>query len=65
MTWGHAYPEYAVKLAKAAGVRQVALFHHAPDASDEALDQLAAKWSTATEPRVFLAREGVTLDLEG
>jgi phosphoribosyl 1,2-cyclic phosphodiesterase len=65
MTWGHAYPEYAVKLAKAAGVRQVALFHHAPDASDEALDQLAAKWSTATEPRVFLAREGLTLDLEG
>ena len=45
MTWGHAYPEYAVKMARAAGVKRVALFHHAPDASDAALDMLAAKWA--------------------
>ena len=65
MTWGHAYPEYAVKLARAAGVKRVALFHHAPDASDEALDELAAKWALHAAPSVFLAREGVVVDLEG
>ncbi|MDP6935196.1 MAG: MBL fold metallo-hydrolase, partial [Myxococcota bacterium] len=65
MTWGHAYPEYAVTLAKAAGARQVALFHHAPDASDDELDTLAASWVEHEDPKVFLAREGLVVDLEG
>jgi phosphoribosyl 1,2-cyclic phosphodiesterase len=65
MTWGHSYPEYAVKLAKEAGVRKVALFHHAPDATDEMLDVLAAHWSHHREPEVFLAKEGLVVDLEG
>ena len=30
ITWGHAYPEYAVKLANMAGVKQLMLFHHSP-----------------------------------
>lgn len=65
MTWGHAYPEYAVRIAKAAGVKKVALFHHAPDAHDDALDILAEKWAGHVEPLVFLAKEGETVDLEG
>ena len=65
MTWGHAYPEYAIKLAQAAGVKRVALFHHAPDASDEALDALAGAWAHHRAPEVFLAREGMTVDLSG
>lgn len=65
MTWGHAYPEYAVALARAAGVRNLILFHHAPTASDEDLDQLAKKWDGHTDPKVTLAREGVVIDLEG
>lgn len=65
MTWGHAYPEYAVRLAKAAGVKKVALFHHAPDATDEMLDQRAHRWAQHIEPVVFLAKEGLSMDLSG
>lgn len=65
MTWGHAYPEYAVKMAKAAGVKKVALFHHAPDATDEELDVLGASWAHHKSPGVFLAREGLVVDLSG
>jgi len=65
MTWGHAYPEYGVALAKAAQVKHLVLFHHAPTSSDEDLDMLARKWDGHTEPTVTLAREGVVIDLEG
>ena len=64
-SWGHAFPEYAVAIAKAAGVKKVALFHHSPDATDDMLDELAAKWSDHTSPSVMVAKEGVVLDLEG
>ncbi|MEQ1564903.1 MAG: MBL fold metallo-hydrolase [Myxococcota bacterium] len=62
MTWGHSYPEYAVAVAKAAGVKHLVLFHHLPDASDEYLDQLAEKWSTHSDPKVTLAKEGDAVD---
>lgn len=65
MTWGHAYPEYAVALAKAAGVKTLCMFHHAPDASDEFLDELEARWRDHEAPRVVVAREGMIVDLEG
>ncbi len=65
MTWGHAYPEYAVALARAAGAKHLILFHHAPDATDEDLDRLAAAWAEHRDPWVTLAREGVVIDLEG
>ncbi|MCB9671982.1 MAG: MBL fold metallo-hydrolase [Alphaproteobacteria bacterium] len=65
MTWGHSYPEYAHAVCRAAGVKTLVLFHHLPEADDDALDALEAKWSTATEPRVVLAREGESLDVRG
>ena len=65
MTWGHAYPEYAVRMGATAGVKNICLFHHAPDASDDALDKLSARWAEHDGPRVFLAREGMTVDLTG
>jgi len=65
MTWGHAYPEYAVALCKAAGVKRLALFHHSPDASDSMLDELAARWAHCEGLEVFLAREGGSVELEG
>jgi phosphoribosyl 1,2-cyclic phosphodiesterase len=34
--------EYAVRLAAAAGVRQLALFHHDPAHDDDAVDALLA-----------------------
>lgn len=65
MTWGHAYPEYAVRLCVEAGVKQVCLFHHAPDASDDDLDRLGERWAQYDRAPVFLAREGMVVDLSG
>jgi ribonuclease BN (tRNA processing enzyme) len=65
MTWGHSYPEYAVGLCAAAGVRHVILFHHLPDASDDDLDALEAHWSSHRSPRVTVAREGDTVRVGG
>jgi len=36
--FGHAAADYVVALAKRAGARQVVLFHHRPDRTDDALD---------------------------
>lgn len=65
MTWGHAYPEYAVSLCAAAQVKTLCLFHHAPDASDDILEALEARWRGYPEMRVILAREGQEVNLEG
>ena len=65
LSWGHAYPEYAVAVGVAAGVEEVVLFHHSPDATDDALDEVREKWATHTSPRVSLAKEGRTVSLEG
>lgn len=63
MTWGHSYPEYAHALCRAAQVEHLVLFHHLPDASDDAMDTLAARWHDASEPRVTVAREGASFDV--
>ena len=65
MTWGHSYPEYALALSVAAKVKHLVLFHHAPDATDDQLDALEAKWAGHQDPRVTLAAEGHVVDLEG
>jgi ribonuclease BN (tRNA processing enzyme) len=41
--WGHSSCEDAVVLARQAGVRCVALFHHDPTRDDAQLDTLAAR----------------------
>ena len=65
MTWGHSYPEYAWELCKAAQVAHLVLFHHLPDATDDALDALAEKWAGESAPRVTLAREVHTVEVAG
>ena len=65
LSWGHAYPEYAVAVGEAAGVKEVVLFHHNPDASDDSLDALAKKWAAHSSPTVSLAKEGRVVSLEG
>lgn len=65
MDWGHSYPEYAVAIARAAEARQLVMFHHAPDATDDFMDELAARWSGNQGPQVVVAREGGSVDLEG
>jgi ribonuclease BN (tRNA processing enzyme) len=65
MSWGHSYPEYIVAIAKRAGVKRVALFHHSPDATDDDLDVVAARWKDHTAPEVVVAKEAMVMDLEG
>lgn len=68
--WGHSRVSDAVRLAENAGVRQLLLFHHAPERSDDALDGivdevrrgLAERGSTLT---VAAATEGATISPAG
>jgi phosphoribosyl 1,2-cyclic phosphodiesterase len=55
--FGHAAADYAVGLARHAGARSVALFHHRPDRGDDALDGLARRFAGAS-PEVGVAVEG-------
>jgi len=59
---GHACAEYALALGEAAGAREVALFHHAYERTDDQLDALVARWS-ACRTRFTAAREGQALQL--
>ncbi len=66
--WGHSTALQALALAAAAGVKHVVLFHHDPDRSDEAVDQIQADayaWLRANAPavRCTAAFEGLTLCL--
>jgi len=59
--WGHSSTEDAIAAAKRAGVKQLALFHHDPDRSDEQLDQMTRTYCAAEHcgsMRAFFAREG-------
>jgi phosphoribosyl 1,2-cyclic phosphodiesterase len=66
MTWGHSYPEYAEALCRAAGVRHLVLFHHAPDCHDATLDERAERWSRVPGPmRISCAKEGEVVAADG
>jgi phosphoribosyl 1,2-cyclic phosphodiesterase len=60
--WGHSTWQHAVRIAIAAGAKQVAIFHHDPTRDDAALDaiEMAAKRMYAG---ALVAREGLTLSL--
>ncbi|MGO9080321.1 MAG: MBL fold metallo-hydrolase [Streptosporangiaceae bacterium] len=60
--FGHAAAEYAVSLGRRAGARQVVLFHHRPDRTDDALDQVAHRFAASAVP-VTVAAEGLVLDM--
>jgi phosphoribosyl 1,2-cyclic phosphodiesterase len=58
--WGHSTWQQAVRLAEAANVKQVAVFHHDPDRDDAALDVAMAAAQKA-RAGTFAAREGLEL----
>jgi len=60
--FGHAAAEYAVGLGRLAGARQVVLYHHRPDRTDDALDQLAQRFAASPVP-VTVGVEGRILDV--
>jgi phosphoribosyl 1,2-cyclic phosphodiesterase len=60
--FGHAAADYVVGLAKLAGARSVVLFHHQPERTDDALDQLASRFAASPVP-VAVAAEETTLEI--
>ncbi|MCU1600079.1 MAG: Phosphoribosyl 1,2-cyclic phosphodiesterase [Frankiales bacterium] len=62
---GHATVEYDVELAREAGAKALALFHHAPSRTDEEVDEIAllAGDLAGSAVAVLAASEGLTLDL--
>jgi phosphoribosyl 1,2-cyclic phosphodiesterase len=68
--WGHARASTVVDLALAAGIKQVALFHHDPMQSDDDIEHKVAvcrarvaNARSASRPVVFAAREGMELKI--
>jgi phosphoribosyl 1,2-cyclic phosphodiesterase len=67
--WGHCTVDYAVFVAREAGAKRLALFHHDPARSDDQLDVLlegareAAAETAISE--VVAAYEGLTVSLSG
>lgn len=61
--WGHSYPEYIAKVARAAGPGRIVTTHHEPEYSDEQIislaDQVAGESSIVTQS----AYEGMLLSV--
>lgn len=60
--FGHSTISMACQAAFCAGVRQLALFHHAPEYSDQQLDAVVER-ARQIFPDTFAAREGMELHL--
>jgi len=60
--WGHSTWREGVRLAEAARVGQLVLFHHEPDHDDETMARIEAE-ARCLLPQTVAAREGVTINL--
>ena len=60
--WGHSTWEEAVKVAEAANVKQLIIFHHDPLHNDEFLDGVGKDVAQAF-PNAMMAKEGLTVEL--
>lgn len=56
--WGHSTYEEGIKVAKAANVQKLHLFHHDPGRSDDALDEIVRR-AQQDFPNTQAAREGL------
>lgn len=64
--WGHGTVGYAISVARQAGVKTLALFHHDPSHNDDILDAIsveAKRIAGPGGPEVITAYEGLTLSL--
>lgn len=65
--WGHCTVDYALLVARQAGARMLALFHHDPSRTDDELDRLLAhaRASAAADGpgKVVAAWEGLSVDV--
>jgi ribonuclease BN (tRNA processing enzyme) len=65
--WGHCTVEYALHVAREAGVRNLVLFHHDPLHGDDEMDRIANHAGELGArmgiPEVTVARDGLVLHL--
>lgn len=61
--WGHSTWEEAVRLARIAGVKRLAIFHHDPDHTDTVMERIETAAQEAF-PGAFVAREGLSLTFD-
>lgn len=61
--WGHSTAEYALRVAREGGVRRLALTHHDPMRSDDALDRVIDALGDPGGVDVFAAAEGLTVEV--
>jgi phosphoribosyl 1,2-cyclic phosphodiesterase len=65
--WGHCTYNYAVHVAREAGAKLLALYHHDPVHGDDAVDAIAANAADVSArvggPEVIAAAEGMVLEL--
>jgi phosphoribosyl 1,2-cyclic phosphodiesterase len=65
--WGHCTYEYAVLVARRAGAKRLALFHHDPGRHDDALDEAlrcVSSYADGSGLEVLAAAEGMTLSFD-
>ncbi len=60
--WGHSTWQEAVKVAKAANVKTLVIYHHDPSHDDEFLDSVG-KQAAVEFPGAVMAREGIVLQV--
>lgn len=60
--WGHSTWQEAVKVAKAANVKRLVIFHHDPLHNDDFLDQVGEQVAQRF-PNSLMAREGLSIQL--
>jgi len=60
--WGHSTWQQGVRLANAARVKTLVIFHHDPDHDDAFMDRIAAE-AEAARPGTVIAHEGMVLNL--
>jgi ribonuclease BN (tRNA processing enzyme) len=68
VNWGHSTIEYAMRVAREAGVQQLALTHHDPLRTDDDLDRVVdgarvTMREYGSSIHVFAASEGMTIEL--
>jgi phosphoribosyl 1,2-cyclic phosphodiesterase len=62
--WGHSCPDDAIEICRAAGVRTLALYHHAPERSDDEVDAILAHYRKHTRRlEIVAAAEGLELEV--
>lgn len=60
--WGHSTWQEGVKIAQAAGVKTLVIFHHDPNHTDDMLDEISLQVKDVC-PNAVMAREGMILSV--